>query len=458
MCGWVNGANSTQSDAQTTTLYDIYKVLMITTYTEAHVANGQKYERTITSSFLLSVQFAKRLEALLTQEGKGMFQVAVAAELLDVDVAAYVVGDSLFEPSSGSVYVTFRTNVQWPFAIDPVFVTQGTWTPSYSATGTVDIATQPDSHQPFGLYCDAEHSECTQQWVSIIQIGQGDDCVTDLAGIFSFTGNVVCRNADNGVGACQNPTTVTFHIRSETTDLCDNPDFDTDVTQGSTYTLAAFSDSAYSSPSSAFETGETAYFSFTVTTPHVSVDQIKFTSIVLRAHGTTVSDNLFDGTTVHPACNFEYHNLKKQVHPGQPGVLTFSFSLLRDALDSVNLLSVNNGPSGLSQTLSIEAVVDIFFHGNGNDGEAPTRKRSVQIISPITPANSQDSQPSVRTAVDRVQIHVRPSQSDLKKMTNKRGEMEEENIFTSLEGEKSSASLTLISIAAVIALLASLIL
>ncbi len=72
-----------------------------------------------------------------------MFQVAIAAELLNVGVAAYIVGDSLFEPSSGIVYVTYRTIVQWTFSIDPVFFTPGECGPSYETTSTVQIATQP---------------------------------------------------------------------------------------------------------------------------------------------------------------------------------------------------------------------------------------------------------------------------------------------------------------------------
>jgi len=157
--------------------------------------------------------------------------------------------------------------------------------------------------------------------------------------------------------------------------LCDG-DHDVDGSAGLTTALLPYYDPAFTVPQNIFQTGDMVYFQLIVNDPTSTIDAITFNEILLNNAVLSVTDNLYEVTnpgdlpSVAAVLTAAEVNVTQEIRqpapfvaPGQNGVLTFQFRLLRNHLNVINSLSSVN-PDDLTEQLTVQATIDIWYHGN----------------------------------------------------------------------------------------------
>jgi hypothetical protein len=254
-----------------------------------------------------------------------------------------------------------------------------TW--SVSSSAVIASAT----YQLSGDECTQEQdSVCKQTWVLAINTKPGAAArVCDLNGQFNIaTGNLDCRDYTT-VQACQGNPTTNFTIAIGHTDLCDNAP-DIDATKGLNGVLTPFYDADLTDARNVFQTGDMVYFTLAITDPLSTIDQVTFRSIDVRSSTVPTQHNLLyevanagdlpsAATTFYTQADFNVTQEVRgfSVSPGQTQSLAFNFRLNRKALNAISTLSTLTA-SDMTQQLTIEAVVDLMYHGNTKRSQQQT--------------------------------------------------------------------------------------
>jgi len=196
-----------------------------------------------------------------------------------------------------------------------------------------------------------------------------------------------------------------------------------DASAGLTTSLESYFDSDFETPQNVFQTGDLIYFRLIVKDPLSTIDSITFNSIVVRNSELSNYDTLYHvlnpgdfSTTPTTTINTNAMvNVSEVRHPyplltpNSDGILTFQFQLLRSALNVVNTLAAL--PNEDAQELTVEAMVDIWYHGNGPASFPTITKRS--DVSPSSYGS--------HFSVSHVQIAFQDAESD--DLNNEEGEI-----------------------------------
>eukprot|EP01112_Ceratiomyxa_fruticulosa_P002531 TRINITY_DN1266_c0_g1_i10.p1 TRINITY_DN1266_c0_g1~~TRINITY_DN1266_c0_g1_i10.p1 ORF type:complete len:510 (+),score=126.32 TRINITY_DN1266_c0_g1_i10:135-1664(+) len=424
MCGFQldhhakeNGTLPSPADVVETAKYIFYKSLMVTSYSEMHTtALGENILRTSSTSYLLSVKFAKEISALVDSA----FSVYVQSPPEPVTVM--VVGDSLYDPSTGVVFVTFQTKVNWPYMLNATGTVPETWTSSSDQPSPIpdgdhlQFGANLAARQPAGVVCStSESSDCVQQWVASIIVNPGTYCVSDLQGLFTFKNNLLCRDLSSGPGACpgtDSALNVEFFLRSGPTSLCDDPSYTNQASAGTTITLIAFTDPEHLDSQTSYVTGQRIYFTMEVVSPLATIEQVTFNSIKFSAGSS--SDVVYAAypETTKPNINFIKSEQFEDVNPGDSALLLFQLDLYRDQFDSLLALNTSSGQD--YEIVKVEVTVDLLYHGNAK------HTRSVE-------ATLNEQSKSTGKAKDEISLTIRPDARTVEKtiVEEKKGFLEQ---------------------------------
>eukprot|EP01112_Ceratiomyxa_fruticulosa_P008105 TRINITY_DN20_c0_g1_i10.p1 TRINITY_DN20_c0_g1~~TRINITY_DN20_c0_g1_i10.p1 ORF type:complete len:703 (+),score=130.67 TRINITY_DN20_c0_g1_i10:257-2365(+) len=433
MCGFAQDNTTTfvlNSETNEYQAFVYYRSAMVTESTELFVQNGQRMIRSYTTTYLVSVSFVEQI----VKVADSLFAVTIPDPTVQNFIDVVIEGDSLYNPSTGTVHVTFQTTLQWPYQIDSTTIQGLSWIPlsADQATGPVVYwARKIDINEDS---CDSTvDTECVQQWEGLINIGVEPTCVSNLEGSFPFSVELLCRDGADGLIACpMPPTTLNFQLNSGYTDLCIDPTMATDASQGSELSITGFTDSAFTQQTDSFQSADFAYFRLSIVNPLASIDSISFNQIALTgANGADVIFSKDSSVTPADGVSFTKNEVSSIVRAGTPAALTFSFQLLRDKLvNTIGFIDILD-PNGLQQPFTVETVIDIYYHGN--------QKRSVTATASLfgeeVVAHAERSR-NVKSAssVSTISITVNASPKDVVQQD-----------MDSLLPNESSASMSLVS-------------
>eukprot|EP01112_Ceratiomyxa_fruticulosa_P010054 TRINITY_DN2640_c0_g2_i1.p1 TRINITY_DN2640_c0_g2~~TRINITY_DN2640_c0_g2_i1.p1 ORF type:complete len:1878 (-),score=367.54 TRINITY_DN2640_c0_g2_i1:103-5736(-) len=413
-----------------------YKSELVTTYTEVQYVESRRVQRTMSTSYLITVSFAKALDKLFDE----IFSVVIDDPTVADFVTVSVLGDSLYDPATGKVYVSFQTSVGWPYKLDPHGIATGQFVAAHNNdddTSSLSYAINVAS----GRHLSCTHtpdSICLQQWIAMISVGSGSDCVGNIAGTFPITDALLCRDVlGSADGPCSSPLTAPFSLISGHTDLCNTEAVD--ASAGHDIELLAYGDSSFNGDSvqQAFKTGDTIYFGVSIVNPLATIDSVAFENIFI-AHGDDFQDiydttNLVDGGPIqNQNINFRFSELTSQLAPGNTGLLTFSFNLFRDQITP--LANIGTDSDSLAYEIEVVVVLDIYYHGNS--------KRSLAVRAAL-PSKQSSGEANIK-------ISVLPSEKDI---VAARERQEAEDLFapSSASPLYSLSQLTVLLLAAVFA-------
>jgi len=279
----------------------------------------------------------------------------------------------------------------WPYQIDDI-VLEGTWkiAAGSSETGPITARAQKDISGGEVVCTKDQDTDCEQSWILTIdtQPPGAPQQVCNLKGTLEFnTATLLCRDylsPTGTVSACPITPSTNFTIHLGKTDLCDVAPA-TDASLGLSETLESFYDSALTLPQAVFQTGDMVYFALTVTNPAATIDRITFNSIKVDSVSLSAPNVLYEVTTPGDVATFYLHTAKlnvtreireTMVSPGETGLLTFEFRLLRDVLDSISDSVLNSASAAnLQKDVVVQVIIDIWYHGNDN-----SMKRSISFV------------------------------------------------------------------------------
>jgi hypothetical protein len=384
LCGFVEHTDT----AVQNTLFRLFKTNMVTTYSETlKNKDGSLSFRRVATAYLLTVSFTRQIQVLTTTA----ITAFIADQNAPTSLTVVIDGDALYDVASKNTIINFETTMAWPYQIDGANTLTGYWTKAAGQAGDITALATLNTIQGGDLVCDqTQDTECEQSWVLTIDTDAGETQVCNLQGTIEFsTGKLDCRDLTT-TGLCPGDPTTNFTISIGATDLCDNAP-DVDASAGLVLALDTFYDEDLTVPQAIFQTGDMIYFKLTVTDPISSIDQITFNKIVVKNTGGD-HDDLYvasaPGSLALPevATTFDLDaqfNITDEMRegeadsivlaPGADGVLTFHFRLLRDKLQVVQDLST---PNDMTEQLTIEATIDLLYHGNPIIAN-PTRRRSI---------------------------------------------------------------------------------
>eukprot|EP01112_Ceratiomyxa_fruticulosa_P022955 TRINITY_DN857_c0_g1_i2.p1 TRINITY_DN857_c0_g1~~TRINITY_DN857_c0_g1_i2.p1 ORF type:complete len:722 (+),score=142.64 TRINITY_DN857_c0_g1_i2:150-2315(+) len=417
LCGFVQDTNRTTSD----TVY--YKTIMVTTYTEVVLVDGDPVARTISSNALIVVSFVKET----VSQAQTVFDVIIQDPTLQNSVELFVTGDTQYDPLTKNVYITFRTRTQWPYKIADNNLS-GDWessaVPALNPMPTIPSIASLSKPQPSDIECSTNPGEaCIQQWTATIMVGSVTPCVSNIQGLFTFEGSLLCRDV-NGETSCPSSISVPFSIIVGKTDLCD-PLTNLDASARSTYELISYNDFSLTDEVTAYQTGDTVFLAFVLTDPSTSIDSVTLSMLQLQTNSpndnSVVLDTLYTSTSgaTPAAINCGFAIIKEAspnfpYPPNTPITLGLGFSLYTNYLDTVRQTTL--APGGSVQ-VTTRVAVDIHYHGN--------KKRSLVFEGRVSQAEKS------------LNLLVQMSKEDLvnKALDNHKENSRSTNILTNLLSE-----------------------
>jgi hypothetical protein len=333
---------------------------------------------------------------LVTVLSKESFAVTIT-DTDDSWLSVYVIGDSVFDPVSGSVFVTFRTVSAWPYSLDENNIGGTQWTStSYPPVIDENVGlTTVTRDYTADVFCPGQPgSSCTQQWVATIN----SDGVCNIQGIFQMNDTLLCRDTEpkwgagytypglpcNFTGSGKEPAPAIFQFNVGKTFLCDEEALDTSTSM--TYQLLSYSDADFARPTTTFQTGDMIYMQFILTNPSVSVEAVTFNLITLVSGATSntiysVPEPFATGQWLSGINGEFLSEVRTLVPSGQPAVLEFGFQLSRSQLSSITVLGDNEDDDSIS--LLVQVSVDILYHGNN--------KRAVMVNHELNTASISEA-------------------------------------------------------------------
>eukprot|EP01112_Ceratiomyxa_fruticulosa_P009090 TRINITY_DN2372_c0_g1_i10.p1 TRINITY_DN2372_c0_g1~~TRINITY_DN2372_c0_g1_i10.p1 ORF type:complete len:661 (-),score=140.97 TRINITY_DN2372_c0_g1_i10:297-2279(-) len=348
-------------DDESDPLLQKYRAQLVTSFQEVYLDGEEMVQRVLASSYLMTVSF-KKYDIIDIISFAAVIPDPYKVDFIDVEI----VGDTVYDPKTKKVFVSFRTTVEWPYmlaseTLSPVW-TSSAIPPETRTLSSTAVLRQP---QPSDISCSqTADTPCTQQWTTSIDVFPDGDssCIPNIQGTFAFEDDVLCRDVSGAPSACVDSLTAPFHILVGKTDLCD-PTTGLDASQGTTFTLTPYSVSDLALPQVVFETGDTVYFAFTVTDPLGSIDRVEFNRVTLVNEDS--SDLLFNSGITPQGTSVDFQvisevNPSTPIPPGTPAVLSFSYKILRGVLTTVADLTTSNSV----KTLSTAVTVDVYYHGN----------------------------------------------------------------------------------------------
>jgi len=382
-CGFVKDTNVS------TVAKTVLKTTLVHSYSETyHTSNGQMLLRQLSTSYLISVSFV--VQKAFSSD---TFAVTIPDPTTAGFVQVMVLGDAIYDVASGNTIVQFRTTAAWPYSLDTTSPSFGGVLPAIAGIDGTDVSiAEVDDGM---IVCDTtQDSDCTQHWVVTISAPAG---LCNIMGQYSFSDTLLCRDgnstdAQTCVGGTPSPVTFSLNVRA--TDLCAPEVLDTSA--ANTYTLTPFFAPQDTDPTFSYQTGDMIYWQLTVVDPLVTIDSVTFSSVLMyvsSTEGSAQNDLLYSGsTTTVKGSNVGLTLVESNtvVPPGQPAVLTFSYQLLRSALDqTIAQLSASAGDAGLSVEVTTAVTVNIFYHGNqkrsvtthvNEKSTTASQSRTVQLI------------------------------------------------------------------------------
>jgi exosome complex RNA-binding protein Csl4 len=388
LCGFVEDPASI---ANPTTRW--FKSNLVTTYTETFKrADGSIHFRKISNSYLITVSFTKQITAL-TSTPVTVSLPDVGPVNLDISIS----GDALYDVATKNTIISFVTTTSWPYKIANSTL-PADWRKALGsheanvATANVTLAVP----QPGDLVCnDVGGTDCEQAWVLVINTQPADpaDAVCNLAGKVEVnTYTLFCRDYQP-IQACAGAPETNFTIVIGTTDLCEHSSEEADASKGLTYSMETFLDAEMTTPQNVFQTGDFVYAKVIVSDPQATIDTVTFNFVTVKsadpassvhtdvyalpAHGSYASIKA-DGDAV--GFNVTQEFTTPYLAPGNTAELQFRFRLDRDDLDVIQHLS-SADPSDMTQQVTIEAILDINYHGNQKRSISLTNSNSVPAVA-----------------------------------------------------------------------------
>jgi hypothetical protein len=373
LCGFVEKTDATTVSS----LMRVWVSNLVTSYTETYKnTDGTVNFRKISHAYLVTVSFVRQVK-VLTQTPVSVW---IADQNSPASITIEIVGDAMYDVASKETIINFVTTMVWPYQVDNVEL-PGTWFKDISNNDPGKVAVRADlsTIQPGQLNCDqTEDTTCEQSWVMTIQTaafaGFADTC--NIKGKFEFnTAPLICRDYTN-TDACSGSPSTNFTIIVGPTDLCDAHSKDIDASAGLSTGIETYYDADLTVPQSIFQTGDMVYFKLSVVDPSSTIDQITFNTIrVYTTADSSIEDALYatlaPGDDVAQATTFNLDaqfNITQEfrspfLRPGDEGDLNFNFRLLRKHLQVISALSTVSSDA-MTQQITVEAVIDILYHGN----------------------------------------------------------------------------------------------
>lgn len=326
---------------------------------EIEYIEGVTVSRTLSNLFNFNIQLArqKSVEALLN------LQLDAPS---DASVSAMIVGSSAYDVLNGNIRVVVQTQTSWPYKIASPLGLPYNAGPTVNSHPTDTVVTiAPDYLTPDSCPT-SPNSLCTQHFEIIIKPSStANPPLCDLRGTYTFDVELICSDVET----CTPTPGPSIEISLDQTDICIAPVLDTSV--AAEQSLLSFDDSSFSGPSvTAFEIGDTVWWSFSVVDPGVSIDSLTLNSISLSIANGDISDPvdiIFSKLT--NTQSLALVNPKEVtgviVPPGTKASVSFGIVLNRSILDTIKTLEAGNS----IKAFNLEVVVDIVHHGN--------KKRSV---------------------------------------------------------------------------------
>jgi len=325
----------------------------------------------------LTVSFIRQIKVLTNTP----VTVYIADEKAPTSISIEIMGDALYDVASKETIINFKSTMVWPYKIDDLTL-PGTWFRAVgnNEPGNVIVDAVLNPMQPGEMDCDqTEDTTCEQSWILTIQTAAFPapaPNVCNLKGKLEFTTfPLICRDY-SAVGACQGAPQTNFTIAVGSTDLCDQNSKDTDASLGLSTGIETYYDADLQIPQSIFQTGDMVYFKLMVKDPSSTIDQITFNQIrVYTTADSGVEDMLYKvvnpGDWPSQAATFKVDtqfNITQEFRepflvPNAEGDLHFNFRLLRNHLIVVEDLSTISSDA-MTQQLTVEAIIDILYHGN----------------------------------------------------------------------------------------------
>jgi len=333
----------------------IYKSVMVSRFVEVYTIGAQKYQRISEFSNLVTVRFKTQLRFT-----SNPLEVSIVDSTAPGFISVKLTSETVYDPVSGNVLVSFLTKAAWPYMLDPDNSEFVSAVPSISGL-TVDIANV--FYHGIGKCDIAQNTECIQQWYARINVGE--NC--DISGIYTLSSNLFCRDVNSteqGTACPESETPAQYSIRVKETDLC-APEA-VSATSQLTLSLTPYSDQNLLKTTDKYQTGDSVYWKVEVVNPQATIDTIEFERISIGPNTDDESsvDILYDASAITSSgssSGLSVTNLEQKVAPGQKAELYFNYYLIRSALP--NTIGLLTG-GGVAMELRTTVVLNFWFHGN----------------------------------------------------------------------------------------------
>jgi len=334
-----------------------YSAVAEFTYIEASDDTATPTLRTLSNLFNFNIQLARQKDV----------QAAISLQFdaaTDASVTAVIAGTSSYDHITGKTRVLIQTQTSWPYKIaSPLGLPYSTGPQVASKPSTDIVVTIEPDYLSMNNCPTTANSVCIQQFEVLISASTSlSEPLCSFEGTYTFSTELICSDVDT----CTPTTGPVIEIELAPTDVCSAPVVDTSAT--AQMTLVSFKDAAFGTPTTAFETGDTTYWSFAVVDPNVSIDTLTLNTVklslvtpdtgvdVIYEKGATAGDSPITNKIVSLT-----QVTTGVISPGSKGVVTFGLKLNRVNLpNTVGQLLVG---AAIKQ-MELEVVIDIGYHGN----------------------------------------------------------------------------------------------
>lgn len=349
---------------------EVFSSNMVTMVVDTYKNGKEVFQRTSSTSYLISVSFKIRKTVTLFTDQTFSVSIPDPSNPSDAVLTKSTISNTAYEPASGETVVTIITTTLWPYQINPnAAALAGAFTGVLPNNPLIEVEFKNEADA--SLACSNKpRSTCTQKFTA--RISSSGECISNLKGAYSFTAPLICRDTAGAPAEC--PTglsTADFKLNVQKTDLCDGNAVD--ASAENSFRLSSFSDAAHSISAEQYQTGDTVYWSVEAKNKFTSIKSLTINTIKIGLVGAEgVEDILYTktdgvssrGTAVH----LTKQELEGSIPAGQSGFISFQYDLLRAQLPStLGTLQASNTQVQLSTSI----IVDIEYYGN--------TKRSIEM-------------------------------------------------------------------------------